>query len=332
LTARTVQFAAPREIRIAAVEFPSSAPPGSIAVRTKYSGISAGTELLAYRGELDAAMALDDTLGALTGSFQYPFSFGYSCVGEVERGTSSIPEGSVVFAFHPHQDRFVVPERDVVPLTSDTDPRVATMFPLVETALQITLDAGPVLDETVVVLGLGPVGLLTALLLARTGARVLASEPRQWRRDTAAALGIAAEPPAELPERLADATGGRGTPLLVELSGVPSALADGLGLLAHEGTALVGSWYGTKSVSLPLGAHFHRRRLTVRSSQVSTVPAAQSARWDVPRRRTAARGLLTELPLATLATTEYPFDDAAEAYAALDRGDAGLMHAALRYE
>jgi threonine dehydrogenase-like Zn-dependent dehydrogenase len=301
-------------------------------VRTRYSGISAGTEMLAYRGELDASMVLDERLATLSGSFRYPFPYGYSCVGEVESGTPAIPAGSLVFAFHPHQDRFVVAETDVVALAPDTDPRAATLFPLVETALQLTLDAGPVVEETVVVLGLGAVGLLTALLFTRAGARVLAGEPLRWRREIAETQGITALPPAELPARLAHATGARGTPLLVELSGAPSALADGLALLAHEGTALVGSWYGTKLVPLPLGGHFHRRRLTVRSSQVSTIPAAASARWDVPRRRAAARRLLDDLPLAAMGGTEFAFEDAARAYAAIDGGQAGLLHAALRYE
>jgi threonine dehydrogenase-like Zn-dependent dehydrogenase len=41
--------------------------------------------------------------------------------------------------------------------------------------------------------------------------------------------------------------------------------------------------------------------------------------------------LLDELPLNTLATHSFSFDDAAEAYAAVDRGDNGLVHAALCY-
>ncbi len=63
-----------------------------------------------------------------------------------------------MFAFQPHQDAFVAKAGDVVALGA-VDPRQATLFPLVETALQITLDAGALLGETVVVLGLGVVGV-----------------------------------------------------------------------------------------------------------------------------------------------------------------------------
>jgi threonine dehydrogenase-like Zn-dependent dehydrogenase len=120
--------------------------------------------------------------------------------------------------------------------------------------------------------------------------------------------------------------------LVVEASGNPGALASSLGLLAHEGTALVCSWYGTKPVSLPLGAEFHRRRLVLRSTQVSTLPAAITARWDRRRRAELAWRLARGLPLSVLATHAFPFEQAAEAYACADRKDGGLMHAALRYQ
>jgi len=209
--------------------------------------------------------------------------------------------------------------------------RIATLFPLVETAFQVSLDAGPVHEEPVVVLGMGPVGLLSALLMGRAGARVLAGEPGEWRRKVAAGLGLTTVPLEELPDVVAGETGGRGVPLVVEASGAPDALASALPLLAHEGTALVASWYGTKQVALPLGGAFHRRRLSIRSTQVSTIPAALAQRWTVPRRRAAARDLLDELPLEAVATHEFPLDRASEAFAALDRGEPGLLHAALRY-
>jgi 2-desacetyl-2-hydroxyethyl bacteriochlorophyllide A dehydrogenase len=328
--ARAVRFIAPRQVSVDKVPLPD-VEPGQVMVRTSYSGISSGTEMLAYRGELDPSTDLDESLSTLSGNFGYPFSYGYSCVGVVERGTAAVPDGSTVFTFHPHQDRLVVPESDVVllsPTASSRDLREATLFPLVETALQLTLDCGPVFEETVVVVGLGPVGLLTALLLGRAGARVVATEPRQWRREVAASVGVTAVDPASVRSALpAD-----GVPLLVESSGAPAALASALGLLAHEGTALVASWYGTKPVPLPLGAEFHRRRLTIRSSQVSTIPAASRGRWTRERRRSVAASLLASLPLAALATTEFPLDGAGDAYAAIDRGDPGLIHVALRYE
>lgn len=324
---RRLLFMAPRTVELADVDVPEPRP-GELLVRTLLSGISAGTELLCYRGLLDPDLPLDERIGSLAGTFRYPFPYGYSCVGTVERSAGSVPPRTLVFAYHPHQDRFVVSESDVVVLAAGTDPRTATLFPLVETGLQLSLDAGPVAHETVVVLGLGAVGLVTALLLQRAGARVLGADPLAGRRTLATELGLETAAPEELAARVPAG----GVPLLVELSGSPTALADGLSLLAHEGTALVGSWYGAQPVALPLGGAFHRRRLTIRSSQVSTVPAALSARWDVARRRRVAGELLDLLPLSELATTEVRFEDAAAAYDALDRGAAGTVHVALRYD
>ena len=107
-----------------------------------------------------------------------------------------------MFAFHPHQDAFVTDAADVVTLGS-VDLQRATMFPLVETALQITLDAGPLFGETVVVFGLGAVGMLTALMLQRAGATVLAVDIADWRRDAAIDLGVDAVTPEALPDVLA---------------------------------------------------------------------------------------------------------------------------------
>ena len=179
------------------------------------------------------------------------------------------------------------------------------------------------LGDKVVVLGHGAVGALTALLLQRGGARVVGIDPLPWRRDTAARMGIEAMSPADAPG---------GVALVVEASGWPDALADALDLLAHEGTVLVASWYGTKVAARPLGGAFHRRRLTIRSTQVSTIPAALAGQWTLERRRAVAADLLSELPLAMVATHTFPLAAVADAFAALDRGKDGLIHAALCYD
>jgi 2-desacetyl-2-hydroxyethyl bacteriochlorophyllide A dehydrogenase len=330
MKARAVTFVAPRRVELREVEVPDP-PDGHLLVATEWSGISSGTELLAYRGEVDPGLPLDETLGALAGTFAYPFRYGYSAVGRVVRPAGPFREGQRVFAFHPHQDRFVA-DADGAVAVDDLDPRAATLYPLVETAVQVSLDAAPRLGETAVVVGLGAVGILVAALLGRTGAVVLGSEPEPARRAAAEAFGVRAVGPDEVGEAVAAQTGGRGADLVVESSGSPRALAASLGLLAHEGTALVCSWYGTKPVTLPLGAAFHRRRLALRSTQVSTLPAALSARWDRRRRAELAWRLCRQLPLSALATHAFPFERAAEAYACADRKDDGLIHAALRYQ
>jgi 2-desacetyl-2-hydroxyethyl bacteriochlorophyllide A dehydrogenase len=329
--ARAVWFTSPRSVEIRPIALPGLER-GQVLVHTTHSGVSSGTELLAYRGELDPALPLDETIGALGGTFRYPFRYGYSAVGVVEESRASVPVGAKVFAFHPHQDRFTVPGSDVVSIEG-LDPREATLLPLVETAFQVSLDAGLLPGQQAIVLGLGPVGALTALLLARSGVRVLGVDPLSWRRAAMAEYGhpglSVVEPDSLLPS-IEDSGGG--VPVVIEASGNPDAVRRGLKVLSHEGMLLVASWFGNREVALPLGEEFHRRRLTITSSQVSTIPKRLSSTWDKRRRMQAVVDLLRELPLSALATHTFPFEDAPEAYAAVDRGREGLIHVALGYD
>jgi 2-desacetyl-2-hydroxyethyl bacteriochlorophyllide A dehydrogenase len=314
--ARALFHTAPRCVEIRELPTPQAAA-GEVLVRTVCSGISGGTERLVYRGEVPADVALDDTIDALAGTFSYPFAYGYACVGEVPES------GQVVFAFHPHQDIFAAQASELIPLPG-IDPAAGTLFPLVETALQVTLDAGAGYRDQVIVLGAGVLGLLTGLLLQRAGWRPLIAEPQEWRRAIATSAGVSAAAPAELLKEQ--------VPLVIDASGNPDAPAMALDMLAHEGTLLIASWFGSKPVVLPLGGAFHRRRLAIRSTQVSTVPAGQSGIWTRSRRRREAVALMTELPLAQLCTDVFDFDHAADAFRAVDQGKPGLMHAVLTYD
>ena len=313
--ARALFHTAPRCVEIRDRPAPRPAT-GEVLVRTLRSGISGGTELLVYRGEVPADLALDDTIDALGGTFSYPFAYGYACVGEVAES------GQSVFAFHPHQDVFVARADELIPLPP-IDPASATLLPLVETALQVTLDAGTGYRDRVIVLGAGVLGLLTGLLLQSAGWRPMIAEPQAWRRAVAASLGVATVAPEELAKQE--------VPLVIDASGNPDAPAMALDLLAREGTLLIASWFGTKPVVLPLGGAFHRRRLTIRSTQVSTVPARLSGTWTRSRRRRETVELLSGLPLTQLCTHVFAFGQAAEAFRALDQGIPGLMHAVLDY-
>jgi 2-desacetyl-2-hydroxyethyl bacteriochlorophyllide A dehydrogenase len=329
MNGRAVVFVGPRHVRIQEVDLQEPRE-GQVVVRTELTGISGGTEMLAYRGEIDPALPLDETLTSLEGTFRYPFRYGYSAVGTVERSNAAIPEGTAVFAFHPHQDRFVTDADALVRLRDDVPTRSATLFPLAEAGLQIALDADVGPGDHAVVIGLGPVGILSGAVLARSGAVVLGSDLESSRRDVAERFRIRTVGPDDL-RRVLSELAPDGVPVVIEASGDPGALASALPLLRHEGTALVASWYGRKPVTLRLGAEFHRRRLTIRSSQVSTIPARLAGSWDVARRRAAALDLVRELPMASLTTHAFPFERAADAYAAVDRGAGDLLHVALTY-
>jgi L-iditol 2-dehydrogenase len=83
------------------------------------------------------------------------------------------------------------------------------------------------LGHDVLVVGAGPVGLLSAQVARRSGARrVFVSEPLAHRRETARRLGVdEVWTPEAVPEELTEATGGRGVDVVIEMAGTDDAIA-----------------------------------------------------------------------------------------------------------
>ncbi|MBW3595323.1 MAG: zinc-binding alcohol dehydrogenase [Actinobacteria bacterium] len=319
MRARAVEFVAPRSVRVTDVDV-ADPRNDDVVVRTLFSGISSGTETLAFNGDIDPDLELDESIDSLKDTFTFPFRYGYSCVGVVESAVAGLQEGQLVFCLHPHQSVLVRPAPEMV-VVDGIDPRLATMLPLVETGLQIALDAA-VDRSPVVIIGLGAVGMIAGAVLAQTGVEVVGAEPLRSRRRVAQDFGIEAVAPEDAPSDV---------PLIIECTGNPRVLARALDLLEHEGTALVASWYGEKEVALPLGRAFHRRRLTITSTQVSSIPQALQDKWTFEKRTARAVELMTQLPLHLLATHTFPLEEAQRAFEAADSAADGLIHAALSY-
>lgn len=320
MKATAIEFAAPSVVRVVDIDLPDPGP-DYVVVKTLYSGISSGTETLAFKGHIADDVVLDESIRSLQGTFAFPFRYGYSCVGVIEKGSAGLEPGTLVFCLHPHQSKLVRPRAEMVPVDG-VDPRVATLLPIVETGLQISLDAGTPAGR-VLVFGLGAVGILAAAAMHRRGVEVTGVEPLDTRRDVASRFGF----PAIAPEEVDG-----GASIVVECSGRPEVLAGALDLLVHEGTALVASWYGDKPVELPLGGAFHRRRLTIRSTQVSSIPRHLQDEWSFERRTQAAVSLMRELPVEHLATHTFAVREAQAAFEAADTQAGGLIHAALSYD
>jgi len=315
---------------------------GQVLVRTIVSGISAGTEMLIYRGLAPAELPADEHLTALAGTLAFPLKYGYAAVGEiveVGQGVGREHLGRRVFAFHPHQTHFVVPLAEAFEVPAGLAPEQAVLLPNAETAVNLVHDGRPMAGEQIVVFGQGIVGLLTTALLARHAPAALVTFDRHaLRRRSSLALGATAslEPlaPDEI-ERFAASLGAEsgypGADLTYELTGDPATLEPALRVTGFDGRVIIGSWYGRQPARLDLGGRFHRSRIRTMSSQVSTIAPDLRGRWSRTRRLRFALAFLESLRPSTLITHRIPFAEAERAYRCLADDPSEVLQVVLTY-
>ena len=335
IRSQALLFTGPRAVQIQTREVAEPGPE-EVVVESHLSAISGGTELLLYRNQMPGGAAVDETIGALPGRFAYPLRYGYALVGQVvERGEAvdAAWQDRLVFAFHPHESRFVAHPSTLLPLPEGVAPEAAAFLPTMETAVSLLMDGQPVIGERVVVFGQGVVGLLaTALLgsLPLAGLVAVEAHPlrQSWSQDLGAHTVFAS--PAALEARIADLFPGRAD-LVYELSGNPDALQPALEAAGFGGRVLVGSWYGQKPVTLELGSYFHRNHLRLISSQVSHLAPRWQARWTKARRLAVAWEMLRRHRPERLVTHRFPLSQAAPAYRLLDERPEEAIQILLTY-
>jgi 2-desacetyl-2-hydroxyethyl bacteriochlorophyllide A dehydrogenase len=334
LKSKALWFSAPRKAELREETVPPPGP-GEVRVETLASAVSAGTEMLVYRGEVPEDLPLD--LPTLEGSYAFPIKYGYAASGfilDTGPGVEHLSPGDPVFVHHPHQEVFVVSSTMPIRLPEGLDPMLGVFAANLETALNVVHDTPLRLGETALVLGGGVVGLLVVRLLKLAGAgRTIVVDPLERRRKLALFAGAdEAFGPEEANERIPRVTGGRGADVAVEVSGSGAALQAAIEAVAIEGTVVVASWYGTKSVRLDLGGHFHRGRVRLRSSQVGRLNPELGPRWNRGRRTETVLGLLNRLDLVDLISHRLAFDRAPEAYPLLDRRSDEAVQVVFTYE
>jgi threonine dehydrogenase-like Zn-dependent dehydrogenase len=308
--ARAFWLRAPGEGELRTSTLPEPGP-DEVLVRTRYSGISRGTELLVYQGRVPASQYAVMRAPFQDGEFPAPVKYGYLSVGVVAEGSAAL-RGRTVFCLHPHQTAYVVPAAAVVPVPEGVPARRAVLAGTVETAVNALWDAAPLVGDRVTVIGAGMVGCCVAALLARfPGVRVQLVDVDPDRGAVAAALGVEFAPPA-------GAAGGRD--LVFHASASAAGLRRALDLLAPEGTVIELSWYGDAAVRLALGGAFHSGRLAIRASQVGTIAPARRHSRTFTDRLALALELLGDPAFDTLLTGESRFEELPEVLAALAAG------------
>ena len=288
---------------------------GTVFIESDCIGISHGTEMLFYRGQVPNDIPVDETLKTLDGELQYPIKYGYVNTGTDEYGRQ-------VFTFYPHQDKFFAPESELIILPETVDMQDALFIPNMETALSIHQDLLLEPGSTLLICGLGVIGLLlTEIAVRRHFGKIICIDPIAKRRAAAEELGAVVLDPSvpNLQEGIMDAAGGRKIDWAVNLSTSGEGLQTCINSLGFEGTAIEGSWYGSKPVTLKLGSNFHRNRLNIRSVQVSSISPRLSGRWTKKRRMETVLDLIESIQPKKYITHRFPMEEASKAFDLIDR-------------
>lgn len=317
---RALWFTARRHAEI--LEEAVAKPTGTeVMVRAVVSLVSAGTELLVYRGELPA----EDDLGLETcaGTFGFPVKYAYQVVGEVvEAGElSELSPGQLVFCRHPHQSLFTLNSGGflLACVPAGLEPERAVFVNLLEVALNCTLDVPVRFGDVVVVFGQGVVGSFCAQLARRTAGTLIVVDPIAVRRQRASEFGAdAAVAPDEVNDVVAELSQGRGADLCIEATGAPAALQSAIRVTGQEGSIAAVSFFGTRVVPLVLSPEFHYRRQRIISSQVSSLGSGLQTRWTFQRRTATAFDILRAGWAQTPVSHRIDFEQAPEAYRILD--------------
>lgn len=315
---KTLYFTAPGRVELREEALPKLGAE-EVLVETICSAISAGTEMLVYQGHFPRDIETDSVISGLRGNLEYPLAYGYACVGKICETGSQVDQAmrdQLVFAFQPHTSHFIANPDSLFPIPGSLKPEAACFLPNMETAVNLVQDAAPIFGERVLVLGQGVVGLLTASLLSEFPLDTLVTADRfELRRNSSPVPpGFSLDPNSPDFYNEARKLLNGSADLTFELSGRPETLNDAVAITGFSGRIVIGSWYGEKRAQIDLGGTFHRSRIKIISSQVSTVSPELSGRWNKARRFNMAWKALERIQPEKWITHRLSIEDADEAY------------------
>lgn len=363
------------ELSIADVPAPTVRA-GGVLVENRASLISAGTERMkvevAKKSLLGKALARPDQVKKVIESVRQQgllqtyekvmnrldtwTPLGYSCAGvviEVGGEVSDFQVGDHVACagagYAVHADVVSVPRNLVVPMAADTSFERGCFTTLGAIALHGVRQAEVRLGESVVVIGLGLVGLLSVQLLKCAGARVVGVELDPSRAELARRLGcdrVVAGSEREVAETVHEATGGRGADVvLVAAASTSSRPVEMAGELCRDRgrVVVVGITkmelphriYYEKELSLFLSRSYGPGRYDPSYEEGGVDYPLGYVRWTERRNLEEFLRLVEDgrIDLEPLVSQRIPFAEAERAYELLtSEGSAGPLGIVLVYD
>ncbi|OKY78353.1 MAG: Threonine dehydrogenase Tdh [Candidatus Methanohalarchaeum thermophilum] len=338
---RSLFFMQPKEVKVKTEEI-KKPKDDELLVENLFSLISIGTEMLVYRNDLPKNLELTPQLKSMDQDFNYPIKYGYSSVGKViEVGTDLSTDllGEKVIAFNPHETHFKSKISDLVFLPDNISPREAVFLPNMETALNLVLDGRPLIGENVLVIGQGTIGLLTTSILSKLHlSNLITVDKFKLNRVFSQRLGADNSLGPDLDQDLGQEKIFNGLnlsknkfDLTYEVTGNPKALDLAVDFTGFEGRIVIGSWYGNKKEKVKLGTEFHRNRIKILSSQVSSIRPDISKRWDKDRRINLSLDLIQEIDVKELITDEFRLKEAQRAYNKIENRKKDVVQILFKY-
>jgi threonine dehydrogenase-like Zn-dependent dehydrogenase len=328
---RVVRFVQPGVVGVVDYEDPPLEPT-QVRIETLYSGISAGTELTAYRGSNPYTSKRWDEHDRMfipgESSFDYPIDgWGYEEVGRVaEIGSDAhgVELGDVVYGTWGHRSTTNAPSGWAAErvLGADADPRVGLFSRIAAIAMNGILDADIHVGEYVAVFGQGVPGLIAGQLARLNGATVIVVDTMTTRLELATRLGAhhAIDASSQSAgEAIKSLTGGRGADVSIEITGSYRGLHEAIRSTAYNSRVVACGFFQGEGAGLSLGEEFHHNRIQVVCSQISGVSPQLDHRWSVDRLEQTVMTLASEgkIDLLSLVTQVFPVERAAEAFALL---------------
>lgn len=313
-TENRILFAGQDDCRIEPFTVPAVLQPTQVLVRNEASLVSAGTELAVLR-KRHRAFASG---GAAALQFKYPFYPGYAAVGRIEAIGPEVTGFAIGDrVWHPSAHATVsTPEANLcLPVPDGIEPRDAVFFSLVQIAMTAVRRAPTELGQTVLVSGLGLVGILVGQLYRISGASVIAADLSKGRLSRGTSLGFA--PVIDLGETSLvhwfAANPASAPDVSIEAAGIESNI-DACLKVTRAGGRVVLQGSPRNTMEIDPYTDIHKKGLTIIGAHDSTV-SPQVRQRDVPYLFGLCGGALH---LSEIRTHELPYTEAPVLYDRLE--------------
>lgn len=304
---------------------------GQVRVRTVRSAISPGTEMTFY-GKDASNVYLHKTWNPElrvfqpgTPSMQYPLTFGYRAAGEVvESRSADVAVGHRVYGNWRHTELTAMPAeralQQTLPhaLSWDDGVDIGQMGPICVNA--VAFGEGEHRGGAAVVLGAGPIGLITAQVAQAEGAQVIVVDRIPGRLAIARDLGLETIEAAEgvdVAAELKGRLGSEGIAVAWECTGSTFALHEAIRVVRRQGLVVAVGFYQGEGRGLLLGDEFHHNGIRVVCGQIGNIHRTHT--WPTLRERTLELALAGSVRLGSLPRLTLPVERAADAFDALTR-------------